>query len=147
MARMGFLVDVDPFAWLSLRRSMVATRGGAPVALLSMVPVPAREGWLMEHLLRDPDAPNGTAELLVDHAMRALAADGVPWVTLGLAPLAGPVSGWLRTTRRWLGPLFNFDGLASFKRKLRPQRWEPIYLAYPREQSSARAMLDGLRVR
>jgi len=145
MARMGFLVDVDPFAWLSLRRSMVATRGGAPVALLSMVPVPAREGWLMEHLLRDPDAPNGTAELLVDHAMRALAADGVPWVTLGLAPLAGPVSGWLRTTRRWLGPLFNFDGLASFKRKLRPQRWEPIYLAYPREQSSARAMLDGLR--
>jgi len=115
------------------------------VALLSIVPIPAREGWLFEHLLRDPDAPNGTAELLVHHAMLLLAVDGVSWVTLGLAPLAGPVSGWLRTMRSWSRPLFNFDGLAAFKRKLRPQGWEPIYLAYPREQSSARAMLDGLR--
>ncbi len=145
MARMGFLVDVDPFAWLALRRSMVAMRGSTPVALLSMVPVPTRGGWLLEHLLRDPDAPNGTAELLVDHAMRELAADGVLWATLGLAPLAGPVSGWLRTIRTLSRPLFNFDGLAAFKRKLRPQQWEPIYLAYPREQSSVRAMLDGLR--
>ncbi len=145
MARMGFLVDVDPFAWLELRRTIVAMRGAVPVALLSMAPVPTRAGWLFEHLLRDPDAPNGTAELLVDHAMRVLAADNVHWVTLGLAPLAGPVSGWLRTVRSWSRPLFNFDGLASFKRKLRPQHWEAIYLVYPREQSSVRAMLDGLR--
>ncbi|WP_373058523.1 phosphatidylglycerol lysyltransferase domain-containing protein [Gemmatimonas sp.] len=145
MARMGFLVEVDPFAWLARRQSMVAMRGGTPVALLSMVPVPTRDGWLFEHLLRDPDAPNGTAELLIDHAMRELAADGVPWVTLGLAPLAGPVSGWLRSTRSWLRPLFNFGGLAAFKRKLRPQQWEPIYLAYPLGQSSGRAMLDSLR--
>lgn len=145
MARMGFLVDVDVFAWLSHRRSFVAMRAGVPVALLSIVPVPTREGWLFEHLLRDPDAPNGTAELLVHHAMLRLASDRVSWVTLGLAPLTGPVSGWLRTMRRWSRPLFNFDGLASFKRKLRPQGWEPIYLAYPREQSSVRAMIDGLR--
>lgn len=145
MAPMGFLVEVDPFEWLAQRQSFVATRNGEPVALLSIVPVPARGGWLFEHLLRDPDAPNGTAELLVHHAMLMLATDGVSWVTLGLAPLAGPVSGWLRTTRTWSRPLFNFDGLAAFKRKLRPQGWEPIYLAYPKEQSSARAMLDGLR--
>jgi phosphatidylglycerol lysyltransferase len=145
MARMGFLVEVDVFAWLSQRWSFVAMRADVPVALLSIVPVPTREGWLFEHLLRDPDAPNGTAELLVHHAMLLLAADRVSWVTLGLAPLAGPVSGWLRTMRSWSRPLFNFDGLASFKRKLRPQWWEPIYLAYPREQSSVRAMIDGLR--
>jgi phosphatidylglycerol lysyltransferase len=145
MARLGFLVEVDVFAWLSHRQSFVAMRDGIPVALLSIVPVPARGGWLFEHLLRDPDAPNGTAEVLVHHAMRQLASDNVSWVRLGLAPLAGPVSGWLRTTRRWSRPLFNFDGLASFKRKLRPQRWEPIYLAYPLEQSSVRAMIDGLR--
>ena len=145
MARMGFLVEVDPFAGLSQRQSFVAMRDGVPMAMLSLVPVPARRGWLFEHLLRDPDAPNGTAELLVHHAMLRLAADGVSWITLGLAPLAGPVSGWLRITRSWSRPLFNFDGLAAFKRKLRPQGWESIYLAYPREQSSARAMLDGLR--
>ncbi len=93
---------------------------------------------LREQLLRDPDVPNDTAELLVDHAMRALAADGVTWATLGLAPLAGAVSGWLRTTRSWSRPLFNFEGLASFKRKLRPQRWEPIFLAYPRAHPMSR---------
>ncbi len=145
MARMGFLVDVDPFVWLSQRQTFVAMRGGITVALLSLSPVPARGGWLFEHLLRDPDAPNGTAELLVDHAMHILALNGVPWVTLGLAPLAGPVSGWLRTTRVWSRPLFHFEGLAAFKRKLRPQRWEPIFLTYPIEQSSVRAMWDGLR--
>ena len=145
MARMGFLVEVDPFRWLSQRRSFVAMRDGVPVALLSLVPVPTREGWLFEQLLRDPDAPNGTAELVVHHAMQALAAEGVSWVTLGLAPLAGAVGGWLRVARSWSRPLYNFDGLAAFKRKLRPQRWEPIYLTCPREHSPARAMLDGLR--
>jgi phosphatidylglycerol lysyltransferase len=145
MARMRFLVEVDVFESLLHRRSFVAMRDGIPVALLSIVPVPARRGWLFEHLVRDPDAPNGTAELLVHHAMLRLAADHVSWVTLGLAPLAGAVSGWLRTVRHWSRPLFNFDGLASFKRKLRPQWWEPIYLVYPREQSSVRAMIDGLR--
>ncbi len=145
MSRMGFLVTVDPFSWTAHRRTLVAHRAGIPVALLSMVPVPARNGWLLEHLLRDPDAPNGTAELLVDAAMRDLAAEGVTWATLGLAPLSGAVSGWLRWVRGISRPLFNFEGLASFKRKLRPERWEPIYLAYPRERSSVRAMLDGLR--
>jgi lysylphosphatidylglycerol synthetase-like protein (DUF2156 family) len=145
MARLRFLVEVDPYAAVSQRRTFVATRDGVLVALLSLAPVPARHGWLFEHLLRDPEAPNGSAELLVDHAMETLAAEGVPWVTLGLAPLAGPVQGWLRTVRRWSRPLFNFDGLAAFKRKLRPKQWEPIYLTVPIGQSGAGAMLDGLR--
>jgi phosphatidylglycerol lysyltransferase len=144
LARLGFLVTVDPFTWPTERRTLVAHRAHVPVALLSMVPVPARNGWLLEHLLRDPDAPNGTAELLVDAAMRALATDGVTWATLGLAPLSGNVSGWLRRVRTYSRPLFNFEGLAAFKRKLRPHHWEPIYLAYPSEQSSVRAMWDGL---
>ena len=104
-----------------------------------------RNGWLFEHLLRDPAAPNGTSELLVDHAMRALADRGVQWASLGLAPLSGPVSGWLRRARSLSRPLFNFAGLAAFKRKLRPDSWAPIYLVYPRESNSAVAMLDGLR--
>jgi phosphatidylglycerol lysyltransferase len=32
-----------------------------------------------------------------------------------------------------------------FTRKLRPDAWEPIYLAFPRERSSIWAMRDGLR--
>jgi len=142
---MGFLVSIDFEAQLAQRRVLVAMQDQHLAGLLAMAPVPARAGWLLEHLLRDPDAPNGTAELLVDHAMQHLATDGVEWATLGLAPLHGPVEGWLRHVRQWSQPLFNFEGLAAFKRKLRPDRWEPIYLAWPRGVSGWRALFDGLR--
>ena len=101
-------------------------------------------GWLLEDFLRDPAAPNGTAELLIDAAMRALADEGSRYVTLGLAPLSGPVSGWLRAARRLSSPLYDFAGLRAFKAKLRPHEWEPIYLAYAPGSSSHVALVDAL---
>ncbi len=157
MAEMRFLVDMAPFSTPSphaerrrlfvveRRRSGSQTYGADIVALLSMAPIPARNGWLCEHLVRDPQAPNGTAELLVDHAMRIMHTEGVRDVTLGLAPLSGDVNRWLRAARTLSRPLFNFVGLSAFKRKLRPQRWEPMYLAYPDTSHAAIAMRDGLR--
>ena len=145
MPAMHFLVELEPFVHRESRRLYVAERDGELVAFLSMAPVAARNGWLFEHLLRDPIAPNGTAETLVDFAMQQLRTERVTWATLGLAPLSGNVSGWLRFARTVARPLFNFAGLAAFKRKLRPASWEPIYLAYPRERSSVLAMVDGLR--
>lgn len=145
MPSMHFLVELEPFVQREQRKLYVAERDGNVTAFLSLAPVSSRNGWLFEHLLRDPSAPNGTAELLVDFAMRALGEEGVTWATLGLAPLAGDVSGWLRVARSVARPFFNFAGLAAFKRKLRPMSWEPIYLAYPRERSSVLAMRDGLR--
>jgi len=145
MAAMQFVVDVDPLGHASTRRLFAAMQGTRMVALLSMAPVPARNGWLFEHLLRDPEAPNGTAELLVDAGMQALAADEVTWATLGLAPLKGPIRGWLRVVRALSRPLFNFAGLAAFKRKLGPERWEPIYLVYPQAQGSVWSVIDVLR--
>jgi phosphatidylglycerol lysyltransferase len=145
MAAMGFLVTVDFTSGGELRRHYAAWQDGQLVGLLSLAPVPARDGWLFEHLLRDPDAPNGTLELLVDHVMRELAGQGVPWATLGLAPLHGDVDPWLRRVRRWSTPLFNFEGLSAFKQKLRPERWEPIYLAWPAPEAGWRALGDGLR--
>lgn len=145
MAAMQFLVTVDLTSAGRERRYLLAWHHGELAALLSLAPVPARNGWLFEHVLRDPDAPNGTLELLVDHMMRQLAAAGVPWATLGLAPLHGEVAPWLQRVRRWSTPLFNFEGLAAFKRKLRPSHWEPIYLAWPVSVNGMRALLDGLR--
>lgn len=145
MATMQFLVTIDLTSGGAARRHLVAMQHGRLVAMLSLAPVPARNGWLFEHLLRDPDAPNGTLELLVDHAMREVAREGAEWATLGLAPLHGDVTPWLRRLRRWSTPLFNFEGLSAFKRKLRPDTWEPIYLAWPKRASMWRAVLDGLR--
>jgi hypothetical protein len=143
MAPMGFLVDVQPFAFAPERRYFVAAQGDRIVLFLAAVPVYARAGWLLEDLLRDPSAPNGTAELVVDFAMRALAEEGSRYVTLGLAPLAG-TSGWLRVAREWTRVLYDFEGVRAFKAKLRPHAWEPIYLAYPVGTPASAALFDAL---
>jgi phosphatidylglycerol lysyltransferase len=144
MAPMGFLVDVQPFEFCEERRYFVAERDGGVVGFLAAVPVYARGGWLFEDFLRDPSAPNGTAELLIDAGMRAVAAEGSTYVTLGLAPLAGDVGTWLKLARRSTAVLYDFAGLHAFKAKLRPHGWEPIYLAYASDGSGNRALYDAL---
>jgi phosphatidylglycerol lysyltransferase len=144
MAPMGFLVDVQPFDFAAERRYFVAERDGAVVGFLAAVPIYRRHGWLLEDFLRDPDAPNGTAELLIDAAMLALGDEGSRYVTLGLAPLSGPVKGWLRLARRLSSPLYDFAGLRAFKAKLRPHSWEPIYVAHAPGTSSHVALVDAL---
>jgi phosphatidylglycerol lysyltransferase len=144
MAPMGFLVGVELFGYAGERRYFAAEREGTLVALLAAVPVYARRGWLIEDLLRDPAAPNGTAESLVDAAMRAFARSGSRYATMGLAPLAGEVGSFLRSARAWGELLYDFDGVRAFKARLRPDRWDPIYLAYP-GTSPFRAMTAVLR--
>ncbi|HEY0479316.1 MAG TPA: phosphatidylglycerol lysyltransferase domain-containing protein [Kofleriaceae bacterium] len=144
IAPMGFLVHVDPFTFLDQRRHFVAERAGKVVGFLCAIPIYARPGWFFEDFLRDPGAPNGTVELLVDAGMRAAAAEAIPYVTLGLVPLSGEVSPWLRAARRWGKSLYDFDGLRAFKAKLKPRDWDPIFLSYPRGASGFAAMFDTL---
>jgi phosphatidylglycerol lysyltransferase len=144
MAPMGFLVDVQPFDFAAERRYFVAARAENVVGFLAAVPIYRRRGWLLEDFLRAPSAPNGTAELLIDAAMRALGEERSRYVTLGLAPLSGPVNGWLRLARRLSSPLYDFAGLRAFKAKMRPHSWEPIYLAHAPGTSSHVALVDAL---
>ncbi len=133
-----FLVEPETLGRLFDRRVFVAERGGTPVGFVVTSPVPARRGWLVEQFVRGHGAPNGATELMIDAAMRALAADGAAYVTLGLAPLsryapppAGDEPRWLRMTLAWLRAhgrrFYDFDGLDRFKAKLDPHAWEPIY--------------------
>ena len=144
LAPLGFLARVEPLAMLPDRRLFVAERAGLPVGILSVAPIYDRQGWLLQNLLRAPEAPNGTAELLFDHAMREALACGRQMVTLGLAPLAGGVRAPLRFARRAGSDLFNFEGLYAFKAKLRPSRWEAVHLSFPDGTSGVRAVLDVL---
>jgi len=144
MAPMGFLVDVQPFDFAKERRCFVAEQRGRVVGILVAVPVYQRSGWLFEDLLRSPEAPNGTNEMLIDLAMRSVAEEGSRYVTLGLAPLAGRVSRRLSTIRALSATLYDFDGVRRFKSKLRPEHWSTIYLAWPRQGSSFMALYDSL---
>lgn len=132
-----FLVEPETLARLYDRKVFVAERHGVPVGFLVASPVPARNGWLIEQIVRGVDAPNGTAELLIDAAMRAVAAEGAAYATLGLAPLSRHsryddhrAPPWLRLTLRWLRAhgrrFYNFEGLDRFKAKFEPHAWEEI---------------------
>jgi phosphatidylglycerol lysyltransferase len=144
MAPMGFLVQVDPFTFPERRRYFVAEREGRVLGFLGVIPIYARRGWFFEDFLRDPEAPNGTIELLVDAGMRAAAAESIELVTLGLAPLAGEVNPVLRSARKLGRTLYDFEGLRTFKAKLKPRQWDPIFLAYPPRTSSLAVVFDTL---
>jgi phosphatidylglycerol lysyltransferase len=141
---MGFLVGLGPDTLAADGRWFVAERDGRVVGALRIVPVPRRAGWLVEHIIRAPRAPNGTTETLVDAAMRQLAEEGSPWASLGLAPLAGSVPRLLRLARTGLRALYDFEGLLRFKGKLRPRSWSPIHLAFPATQGPTVTVFDVL---
>jgi phosphatidylglycerol lysyltransferase len=145
MAPLGFLVQIDPFVFPEHRHHFVAEQAGRVVGFLGVVPIYARGGWFFEDFLRDPDAPNGTVELLVDAGMRAAVEEHVRYVTLGMVPLAGEVRGWLRLARRLARGFYDFDGLRAFKAKLAPRDWEPIFLAHPPGTNGLLAVRDALR--
>ncbi|MBL8859231.1 MAG: DUF2156 domain-containing protein [Planctomycetes bacterium] len=145
MSPMAFLVHVQPFSFAEERRSFVAERAGEVIGFVSAVPVYARNGWFIEDLIRAADAPNGTVELLVDAVMEQAAGEGSTWVTLGLAPLAGPVPSWMRRIGNVGKPLFDFAGLHRFKARLAPVAWEPVFVTHPRDVSTPLAVLDALR--
>lgn len=132
-----FLVEPDTLGQLTDRRLFVATRRQGVIGFLVASPVPARTGWLIEQIIRGHGAPNGTAELLVDAAMRALGDSGAHYVTLGLSPLSrhsafddGRMPAWLRVALRWVRAharrFYDFEGLDRFKAKFDPDTWEDI---------------------
>jgi len=148
-----FMTESDTLGDLRDRRVFVAGRSnGQIVAFLVATPVPARDGWLIEQWPRLREAPNGTVQLLVDAAMRTLAAAGARYATMGLAPLsdrAGEIGEreplWLRGLLRWIRAhgrrFYNFRGLEAFKAAFEPNDWEPLYVA----TRSPRLTLGDLR--
>jgi phosphatidylglycerol lysyltransferase len=145
MSPMSFLVHVQPFTFAEERRTFLAEQGDAIVGFLSAVPVFARNGWFVEDFIRDPHAPNGTTEVLIDAVMTQTASEGSTWITLGLAPLAGPVPAWMRRIGNLGRPLYDFAGVHAFKRKLAPSAWEPVFVSHPPDVSTFTAVLDALR--
>ena len=142
-----FLVESDVIDHLGGRRIFVAESAAGTEGFLTACPVPARNGWLAELVVRRGRAPHGTAALLVDQAARLLAADGAARFTLGLSPLAHPHSQtplpvWLRLMQAWLRAhgrrFYNFRGLEYFKAKFDPPEWQPIYAMLPGRRTSPR---------
>lgn len=134
-----FLVEPMTLERLYDRRIFVAERQSKVIGFVMASPVPQRDGWLIEQIIRGRDAVNGTSELMIDTAIRALGVNDSAFVTLGLSPLSRradietePTPFWLRVVLGWVRAhgrrFYNFDGLDAFKTKFHPQRWEPVFV-------------------
>ena len=138
-----FMVESGVTGAPGARRFLLARRGGASggadLGALVLAPIPARQGVFVEWIWQTPEAPNGTAALLLDAAFRLAAAEGARMLTLGMVPLsrhAPPTPeapprhvrallAWVRAHAR---RFYNFEGLERFKAKFRPEGWETLYL-------------------
>lgn len=147
MAQLAFLSTPASLrdAFTGDRTFLVAWLGRRPVGYLCLSPIHARRGVLVQDWVRDPSAPNGTTDLLLDAAFRWAAHAGLRYASLGLSPLAGVASPWLRVARVVGRPLFDFEGLHAFKARLRPQGSEPAFLALA-GASPAALIIESLRV-
>jgi len=134
----GWLVALDPFLHSEYKKYFAARVDGKLVGFLAASPIPARKGWYLEDVLREPDAPQGTATLLVVEALAKLKAEGAALATLGTSPLStdGPVeiptdlrlvSRALEVASKKLAGFYNFEGLRRFKGKFVPSWWESEY--------------------
>jgi phosphatidylglycerol lysyltransferase len=129
----------SPLARLDAKRLFLAWRDGRVDALVACSSVPAARGWLLEDLIRRPDAANGATEAVVIHALETLAADGAACAWLDLAPLRGFESqiDWrARILFRTLGPIvsffdrrYHFRALTTYLGKFHPTSWTPRYIA------------------
>jgi len=148
---MHFLVEPETLGYLDGRRVFVAMQRDRIVGFLVLSPIPKRNGWLTEQFPRGFEAPNGTVELLMDYAIRAVAKSGSEYVTMGIVPLSlhglpSPHSNpnWLTTLMKWVRAhgrrYYNFDGLDRFKSKFRPEQWESIYVISKEDRFSMRSL-------
>jgi lysylphosphatidylglycerol synthetase-like protein (DUF2156 family) len=139
----GWLLALDPFMHAEYKRYFAARLKGNLIGFLAASPIPARKGWYLEDVISEPNAPQGTATLLVVEALKHLKEEGAAVATLGTAPLATDGSNdvpiehrvaarTLDLASRRLSGFYNFEGLRRFKGKFVPSWWESEYALAPR---------------
>ena len=139
--KFGWLFTVDPFRHKEEKKYFAARdANGRLVGFLAASPIPARNGWYLEDILRSKNAPNGTTDLLVVEALDSLKRSGAKLATLGTAPMstegvADPdvhISSVLSRATWFVAGCFsifyNFDGVRRFKAKFAPSWWESEYI-------------------
>jgi phosphatidylglycerol lysyltransferase len=134
---MHFLVEPNTIENVRDRILCVAKKDRNIIGYCVASPIPLRNGWLIEHIIRADDAPNGTSELLLHTLITEIEHRKSDFITLGLSPLSPHASVshnhplWLRSSlsiiRSWGKIFYNFEGLDQFKSKYRPSGWEPVY--------------------
>ena len=152
--KFSWLFSIDLFHHKERKKYFTARdANGKLEGFLAASPIPARDGWYLEDVLRAKDAPNGTTELLVVEVLELLRRDGAKLATLGTAPMAMEgrvdpevrVSSFLSKLTRLIATCFsvfyNFGGVRRFKTKFAPSWWESEYVLISRELTAPMRVL------
>lgn len=141
----GWLFSLEPLRFSEHKRFFTARNSeGKMMGLLAASPIPARNGWYLEDILRHPDAPAGTSDLLIVDGLKDLALLGSSMATLGTIPAAHMEMGLSLSRGRHklaynllhhfgkrMEVVYNFQGLRRFKAKFAPTWWESEYALFP----------------
>jgi len=139
--RFEWLFTVDLFQHKEQKKYFTARDvNGKLVGFLAASPIPARNGWYLEDVLRSKNAPNGTTDLLVVEVLDSLKRSGARLATLGttlmateggassdvhISPMLSRVA-W--SVARCFSLFYNFNGVRRFKTKFAPSWWESEYV-------------------
>lgn len=139
--RFEWLFTVDLFKHHEQKKYFTARdANGKLVGFLAASPIPARDGWYLEDVLRSRHAPNGTTDLLVVAVLDSLKHSGARLATLGTALMAAEgvadpdihvnslLSRAVWFLARGCSVFYNFDGVRRFKAKFAPSWWESEYV-------------------
>jgi len=152
-----WLFTVDPFQHKEKKKYFTARdANGRLVGFLAASPIPARNGWYLEDVLRSKSAPNGTTDLLVVEVLNSLKRSGAALATLGTALMATEgiadsdihVSPVLSRAAWFVAGCFsffyNFDGVRRFKAKFAPSWWESEYVLISHNVTAPPRILSAL---
>lgn len=141
MAALSFLLGIHPFERMEDRRLFLAWHGERVVGFLACSPIPARNGWYLEDIIRGDAAPVGVTELLFQETVAALRAEGAACATLGMAALADCDAAHQPPAHRLAGRVFamiytrlntfyHFQSLRFYKEKFGPACTEETFFTW-----------------
>lgn len=131
------------------KRWFYAKQGDLCVGVITLNQLQAHKGWLLNHLMLTPEAPNGTSELLVVSALEALEKEGCRFVTVGMVTRSelGEIIGLGKFSAKLGRAVFklakkvaHLDGLNTFWGKFHPQS-VPSYVLFSRKRIGVREIL------
>jgi lysylphosphatidylglycerol synthetase-like protein (DUF2156 family) len=149
-----FLTGVRLFEAPDVTRFIHVREADRYVGVLTMVRLDQRDGYLLNHVLTTPDAPDGTSELLIAHALETLRVEGCRYATFGpapdtelgkvmnLSPLSERVA---RKVFATCSQTFRLDARARYRRKFQIAREEPSYLVFDPPRIGPKQMAGILR--
>ncbi len=124
------------------KRWFYAEEGDTIVGIVLLNELKEHKGYLINHLMVTPEAPNGTSEYLITAVLEVLAKEGCRFATVGAVPNAelGEIVGLNRFCRwcahnglRLIRKIAPIEGLYTFWKKFHPQS-QPGYIVFSRNK-------------